>query len=193
LASLVQKLFRRKSEDPRDVLLAAMIDFSNSALASRALAFFDDPRLFEEFLDSINQEGPWAEFARAPTPAELAFEIFFELLSENNYLGYVDWDAGCVEVLEAYDRLFLRASLAKFTDAEREVAARICTRCKKRGDPLLMLFDHLEAAAKTRARRIVRFNMGQADQFPALLTPEACRRWTRWNAPKFGKGFPTIP
>jgi hypothetical protein len=126
-------------------------------------------------------------------PAELAFEMFFVLLLENNYLGYVDWDAGGDEVLEAYDRFFLRAGLAKFTDAEREEAARICTPCRQRGDPLLTLFDHLAAAAKTRAWEIVRFNMGQADQFPALLTPEAYRRWTRWNASKFCKGFPVIP
>jgi hypothetical protein len=170
-----------------------MTDFSNSALASRAVAFYDDPQQFEEFLDGVNREGPWAEYARAPKPAELAFEIFFVLLLENNYLGYVDWDAGGDEVLEAYDRLFLRAGLAKFTDAEREEAARICTRCRQRGDPLLMLFDHLDAAAKTRARKIVHFNMGQADQFPVLLTPEAYGRWTRWNAPKFGKGSPVIP
>jgi hypothetical protein len=35
-------------------------------------------------------------------PAELAFEIFFVLLRENNYLGHVDWDAGGDEVLESY-------------------------------------------------------------------------------------------
>jgi hypothetical protein len=81
--------------------LAAMIDFSNSALAPQALAFFDDPRLLEAFLGSVNQEGPWAEYGRAPMPAELAFEIFFVLLREN-ILGYVDWDAGGDEVLKSY-------------------------------------------------------------------------------------------
>jgi hypothetical protein len=170
-----------------------MTDFGNSTLASRAVAFYDDPQQFETFLDSLRKDAPWFETGRAPKPAELAFEIFFVLLEENHYLGYVDWDAGGEEVLEAYDRLFLRAGLSEFTDTEREEAARICTRCRKRGDPLLMLFDHLEAAAKTRARKIVHFHMGQADQFPALLTQEAYRRWTRWNTPKFGKGFPVIP
>ena len=170
-----------------------MTDFSDSALASRAVAFYDNPQQFQAFLESMSQEAPWEEYARAPMSAELAFEIFFVLLRESNYVGYVDWDAGGDEVLDAYDRLFLRAGLAKFTDAEREEAARICTRCRERGDPLLMLFDHLAAAAKTRDREIVHIYMGQADQFPALLTPEAYRRWTRWNAPKFGKGFPVIP
>src|SRR5262245_34108083 len=170
-----------------------MTDFSNPALASRAVALYDNPQQFEAFLDRVNQEAPWSADERVPTPAELAFEIFFNLLSENNYLGYVDCDAGADQVLEAYDRLFLRASLAKFTPAEREDAAGICSRCRKRGDPLLMLFDHLHAATKARGREIVHFNMGQADQFPALLTPEAYQRWTRWNAPKFGKGFPVIP
>jgi len=191
LASWVQR-FRRKTHDPRDVLLAAMTDFSNSALASRAIAFYDDPQQFEVFLEGVRQDAPWSADERVPMPAELAFEIFFVLLLEDNYIGYVDWDAGGGEVLDAYDRLFSRADLAKFTAAEREQAARICIRCRKRGDPLLMLFDHLQAAAKARAREIVRFQMGQADQFPALLTPEAYRRWTRWSAPKFGKGFPVI-
>jgi hypothetical protein len=168
-------------------------DFGNSALASRAVAFYDDPQQFEAFLDSVNQSVPWWDDDRVPAPAERAFEIFFNLLSENNYIGYVDWDAGGDQVLEAYDRLFLRAGLARFTDAEREEAARICTRCKERGDPLLMLFDHLETAVKTRGRKIVHIHLGQADQFPALLSPEAYRRWTRWSAPKFGKGFPVIP
>ena len=67
---------------------------------------------------------------------------------------------GADEVLDAYDRLFSRTGLAKFTDPEREEAARICTRCRTRGE---MLFDHLDAAAKTRAREIVHFNMGQAE------------------------------
>ena len=192
MASWVQRL-RRKTQDPRDVLLAAMTDFSDSDLASRAVAFYDNPQQFETFLDAVNQEAPWSADERVPTPAELAFEIFFNLLIENNYLGYIAWDAGGDEVLEGYDRLFSTAGLAKFTDGEREEAARICTRCRKRGDPLLMLFDHLHAAAKTRGREIVHFNMGQGDQFPALLTPEAYRRWTRWNAPKFGKGFRVIP
>ena len=88
-------------------------------------------------------------------PAELAWR-------ENNDLGYVDWDAGGDKALESYDRLSLRVGLAKFTDAEREQAARICAHCKKRGDPLPRLFDHLAATARTRARRIVGFNMGQA-------------------------------
>ena len=192
MASWVQMLFRRQRQDPRHVLRQAVTDFSNSALASRALAFYDDPQQFEAFLESVRQEAPWSADERVPMPAELAFEIFFVLLLEDNYIGYVDWDAGGGEVLDAYDRLFSRAGLAKFTAAEREEAARICIRCRKRGDPLLMLFDHLQSAAKARAREIVRFHMGQADQFPALLTPEAYRRWTRWNAPKFGKGFPVI-
>src|SRR5262249_20264701 len=193
LARWIQRLFRRQRQDPRDVLLAAMTDFGDAALASRAVAFYDDPQPFEAFLDSVNQEAPWSADERVPTPAELAFEIFFYLLSENNYLGYVDWDAGADQVLEAYDRLFLRSGLAKFTAAEREDAARICLRCRKRGDPLLMLYDHLETAAKARGRKIVHFNMGQGDQFPSLLTPDAYQRWTRWKAPKFGKEFPVIP
>jgi len=170
-----------------------MTDFSNSALASRAVTFYDDPQQFEAFLQSVRQDAPWSADDRVPTPAELAFEIFFVLLLEDNYIGYVDWDAGANEVLDAYDRLFSRASLAKLTDAERQMAAHICIRCRRRGDPLLMLFDHLATAAKARKREIVHFHMGQADQFPALLTAEAYRRWTRWNAPKFGKGFPVIP
>ena len=32
-----------------------MTDFSNSALASRALAFYDDLRQFEAFLESVRQ------------------------------------------------------------------------------------------------------------------------------------------
>jgi hypothetical protein len=88
---------------------------------------------------------------RIPTPAELAFEIFFVLLLEGNYIGYVNWDAGA---LDAYDRLFSRTGLAKFTDSEREEAARICTRCRRCGNPLLILFDHLDAAAKTRAGKL---------------------------------------
>jgi hypothetical protein len=168
-------------------------DFSDSDLAARAVAFYDNPQQFEAFLEGVNQEAPWSADERVPTPAQLAFEIFFNLLIENNYLGYIAWDAGGDEVLEGYDRLFSTAGLDKFTDGEREEAARICTRCRKRGDPLLMLFDHLHAAAKTRGRKIVHFNMGQGDQFPALLTPDAYRRWERWNAPKFGKGFPVIP
>ena len=99
---------------------------------------------------------------RVPTPAELAFEIFFNLLIENNQLGHIAWDAGGDEALEGYDRLFSTAGLAKFTDGECEEAANICTRCRKRGDPLLMLFDHLHAAAKTRGREIVHSNMGKA-------------------------------
>ncbi len=50
LASWMQTPFRRQRQNPRDVLLAAMTDFSNSALASRAVAFYDDPQQFEEFL-----------------------------------------------------------------------------------------------------------------------------------------------
>src|SRR5215475_8985222 len=193
LARWIERLFRRQRQDPRDVLLAAMSDFSGSDLASRAGAFYDNPQQFEAFLDGVNQEAPWSADERVPTAAELAFEIFFNLLIENNYIGHITWDAGGDEVLDSYDRLFSTAGLAKFTDDEREDAARICTRCRKRGDPLLMLFDHLHAAAKRRGREIVHFNMGQGDQFPALLTPDAYRRWERWNAPKFGKGFPVIP
>ena len=130
LARWILRPFRRQRQDPRDVLLAAMTDFGDAALASRAVAFYDDPQQFEAFLDSVNQEAPWSADERVPTPAELAFEIFFYLLSENNYLGYVDRDAGADQVLEAYDRLFLRVGLAKFTAAERENAARICLRCR---------------------------------------------------------------
>jgi hypothetical protein len=103
----------------------------------------------------------WSADERVPTPAELAFEIFFNLLIENDHLGHIAWDAGADEVLEGYDRLFSTAGLAKFTDGEREEAASICTRCRKRGDLLLMLFDHLHAAAKTRGREIVHFNMAR--------------------------------
>src|SRR4029453_9842655 len=56
LASWVQR-FRRKTKDPRDVLLAAMTDFSNSALASRAVAFYDNPQQFEAFLDNCEPRG----------------------------------------------------------------------------------------------------------------------------------------
>jgi hypothetical protein len=193
LARWIERPFRPQGQDPRAVLLAAMTDFGGSALAARAVAFYDDPRQFEAFLDGLRLEAPWTEHARAPIPAELAFEIFFVLLLENKYLGYIGWDAGADQILEAYDRLFARAGLAKFTDAERQEARRICSRCRQRGDPLLLLFDHLAAAAKARGREIVHLNMGQADQFPALLPPEAYRRWTRWNSPKFGKRFPVIP
>ena len=90
----------RQRPDPRDVLLAAMTDFSDSDLASRAVAYYDNPQQFEAFLDEVNQESPWSGDERVPTPAELAFEIFFNLLIENNYLEYIAWDAGGDEVLD---------------------------------------------------------------------------------------------
>jgi hypothetical protein len=164
LARWIQRLFRRQRQDPRDVLRAGHDRFRQFRLASRAVAFYGAGTR-----SSSHQGTDWFTLSRnasncCGSSAERAFEIFFNLLSENNYIGYVDWDAGGDQVLEAYDRLFLRAGLARFTDAEREEAARICTRCKERGDPLLMLFDHLETAVKTRGREIVRIHLGQADQ-----------------------------
>jgi hypothetical protein len=93
LARWIERPFRPQGQDPRAVLLAAMTDFGGSALAARAVAFYDDPRQFEAFLDGLRLEAPWTEHARAPIPAELAFEIFFVLLLENKYLGYIGWDA----------------------------------------------------------------------------------------------------
>jgi hypothetical protein len=45
-----------------------MTDFSNFALASRAVAFYDDLQQFEASLESVCEEAPWSSDERVPAP-----------------------------------------------------------------------------------------------------------------------------
>src|SRR5215510_10278867 len=96
----LRKLLGGASHDrsPRDVLLAAMTDLANPALAAKALSLYDNPREFEAFLDNLDLGAPWSGEGRTPTPPELAYEIYFTLLSENSFLGNIDWAAGVEDI-----------------------------------------------------------------------------------------------
>jgi len=188
----LRKLLGGANQDrsPKDVLMAVMADLANPALAAKALRLYDNPQEFEAFLANLGQEAPWSEEGRIPTPPELAFEIYFALLSENSLLGYIDWAAGREEILAEFDRLFASAGLIPFTEAERDEATRICSMCEGRGDAFPALIRHLEVAAQTRGRTVVYFGMGQDANFPLLLTPEC---YKRWRFARFGTGFRVIP
>jgi hypothetical protein len=188
----LRKLLGGASHDrsPRDVLMAAMTDFATPALAAKALSFYDNPREFEAFLANLGREAPWSEEGRIPTPPELAFEIYFTLLSENSFLGNIDWAAGGEDILAEFDRLFSSAGLIPFTEAECDEATRICSTHEGRGEAFPSLIRHLEVAARNRGRTVVYFGMGQDANFPLLLKPEC---YKQWRFAKFGTGFRVLP
>lgn len=185
----LQNVLGGPRQSPREILLAAMTDFANPELAARAVQFYDNPQEFEAYLDGLYLEPPWAEHQRAPEPAELAFEIFSELLTQNGYLGNIDWKTGHEGIFEVFDRLFASSGLPIVTDAEKIEAERIIAASKER-TVFMALWKYLDALARARERDVVHFYTGSDAHAPALLTPEARKRW---RSAKFGKGFRVIP
>lgn len=166
------------------------MDFANTELTALALHFFDNPRDYEAFLDQNRmQEAPWEDDARSPSPGELAFEVFFNVLISKSHIGYVDWSSGTDEIVQVFNRLFSKAGVASLAEVEQDEFFHATADCG-RGGAFPKLVPHLARAADRRGRKVVYFDMGSDANFPALLSLQA---YERWRKAKFAEGFPVVP
>lgn len=184
-------LFSRQApvDGSRALLADAIAELGDPLLVPQALAWFDDRETFENHLLDSGDETAWMGEERAPETPELAFEIFFRVLSSNHYIGVLDWADGAEEITVCVDALLARANLRLLDDEEKR-RLRDLAAGGKRGAAFNAMRGALEAAALGRGRVMKVLDLGHDAYYPTLLTPAAKERWAHAT---FSRDFPVLP
>ncbi len=180
-----------KKTDPAEVratLAGAMRDLGGEELALRVLHFFDNREAYEGWADHSVGEPAWVSDGYEPSLAEIAADIFRELLIQDRRGVIIDWAAGASGILDDIDTLFERAGKPKIDAARREALVSQYGQVK-RGDAILKLMTPVEQEAAARGLAIHWWNTEADAHLPLLLTPEARKRW---SGASFGKNFPVL-
>jgi hypothetical protein len=188
---LFSRIFGSRRALPPDALLQrAIAQIAGTTVAEQALAFFRDPEDFLVWLESRGQYPAYAQDEREPTPAELASEIFSQLLSDHGHIAVIDWKTGVDGIVDACDRMF---ALQDAPPLEAEEIARMHATAAAGSAPdapYMGLRDRLHAAAGARGLALAHMDMGQDAHFPLALRAE---HWPQIRDARFGKHFPVIP
>ena len=189
--SLLSRLFGgRRDEAPETVLRTAVAAVAGEAMAARAVDFFHDPSAFLAWLDTRHQCPAFDQEEREPSPAELAWEVWFHLLTEHGHARCLDWKDGFDAIVEAYDGMFARQGAPALRPDELARLRGTAATSVPPGGPYMDLWDSLHAAARERGLALTHLDLGGDGHCPLVFRDEF-RAWLR--DARFGKGYPLLP
>lgn len=182
--------WKKKTEEvaARQILQDSLRDFAGDELAQKALQLFDSEGARQQFYEDIDSEPPWAEDGRQPSQAELASELFSQLLISQNYLVVLDWADDLEQVVEGFNQLAQRANVIPLSTPECD-EMRTKIEGAQRGEVIERLLPELQKAAKLRERTCVSLVSDSDAHFLMLV---AAPIFARWRSEKFGKNYPVL-
>jgi hypothetical protein len=189
--SFLSRLFGgRLDEAPEVVLRTAVAAVAGEAMATRAMDFFHDPGAFVAWLEARHQCPDFVQDEREPSPAELAWEVWFHLLSEHGYACCLDWKDGLDGIVEAFDGMFALQGAPAWRLDELARLCGIAAASEPPGGPYMDLWDSLHAAARERGLALEPLDLGNDGHCPLVFRAE--HRALLRDA-RFGKGYPLLP